>query len=138
MKTKSTEPIFFTGEMYFVENVTLTDTTNFKKEFEDVPYFASWKLDRGTVIPNGDNERLKFDIVPGIGFFPGYFTGFLYPDGKMLGKIKHVQEANSADVHVNGQYKKISKNRILIRGIWENDDRSKEYFWAQLLKSSNK
>ena len=126
MKKKIKKLNFFEGEIYFLDEFDLKQKINFKKEFDKVEYNYSWHASRGTIIPNGQNERFKFDIIPPDDFYEGYFTGFLYSDGTILGKIKYLQEANATDTIISGQYEKLNKNRILVRGVWNDTKGLKE------------
>jgi hypothetical protein len=137
MAKKIKGPIFFNGEIYFLEQFDLKQTVNLKKEFDKVEYDYSWRLSRGTIIQNDQNDKLKFDIIPSNDFYESFFTGFLYPDGSVLGKIKYIQDANTIDAVINGRYEKVNKNRILMCGIWDDTKGSKEYFWLELIHKNN-
>lgn len=137
MSKKIKKPIFFNGEIYFVDEFELKQPINFKKEFDKVEYEYSWHLSRGIIIQNDQNERLKFDIIPSNDFYESYFTGFLYPDGSVLGKIKYIQDAHAIDAVINGRYEKVTKNRILMYGIWDDTKGLKEYFWLELIHKNH-
>ena len=81
---------------------------------------------------------MKFDIIPTKDFYECFFTGFLYSDNTLLGKIKYIQDAKEIDSIITGQYNRINKNRLLIRGIWDNTQGGKEFFWIELMEKSIK
>lgn len=137
MNNKIKKPVFLTGEIYFVDEFDLNEIVNFKKEFDIVEYDYKWSLSRGMIIQNGENEKLKFDIIPTNDYYDCFFTGFLYSDNTVLGKIKYIQDANESDAIIKGQYNKINKNRLLIRGIWDDTKGLKEFFWLELISGSN-
>lgn len=137
MPKKIKKPNFFNGEIYFVDEFELKEPVDFKKEFDKVEYEYSWHLSRGTIIQNDQNEKLKFDIIPSNDFYESFFTGFLYTDGSVLGKIKYLQDANAIDAVINGRYEKVSKNRILMHGVWDDTKGLKEYFWLELIHKNN-
>lgn len=136
IQSKSIKPNLFSGDIYFVESLNLSSTFDFKKEFDKVVYITeNWKIEHGNIIDNVENEKLKFDIIPTSDFYGCFFSGFLYSDGKVLGKVKHVHEANEADIKIYGQYKKVNKNKFLLCCTWEYLNGSKEYFWAELIRN---
>ena len=141
MNSNYFKPNLMIGKIYFVEEIDLSQNVDFKQEFEDVENSGTggtiWNLSRGIIIPNGDNDKLKFDIIPSSDYYECYFTGFLYINNSVLGKIKYIKDANESDVQIKGQYRKLSQNKILIRGIWINDNGFKEYFWLELSKDTN-
>lgn len=122
-----------TGKIYFVDEFNFKNPPlDFIKEFDEVGYDYYSDLCQGIIIQNGQNEKLKFDIDDGKEYHGRYFTGFLYPDGTLLGKFKYVHDANVENSNISGYYKKIDKNRILIRGV-EEDTKSKQFFWIELV-----
>jgi len=133
IETKTAEPDFFAGNFYSVEDFDLKDPVTFEK-FEAVPYAYSWQLDRAIIIPNGQNERLKFDVVPEKPLYERYFSGFLYKDGSFLGKIKFTQDAREPDHNVKGNYLKISEDEFILRGLIEDSKGGREYFWIGLVR----
>jgi hypothetical protein len=137
MDAKINKPNFMIGGIYFVEEFDLLQNIDFEKEFEDVEYETRWELNRGFIIPNGENDRLKFDIIPEAEFLECFFTGFLYKDNSILGKIKYIKDANEEDGLIKGQYLKVNNNRIIIRGVWDDGNGIKDFFWIELVIEKN-
>jgi hypothetical protein len=140
MKTKIPLPKFMTGKLYFVDEFNINESINVVKVFDNILPLEEWNLNRGIIIPNDQykNEKLKFDIVPSIDYWECNFSGFLYSDGTLLGKIKYIQDAKLPDVNIRGNFKKINKNRILIRGIWEETNGVKYFIWIELTHEKQK
>ena len=133
MATKPAEPDFFSGDFYSVEEFDPSDPLT-PEEFEDVPYFYTWELERALTIPNGQNERLKFDFAERKLTYERYFSGFLYPDASFLGKIKFTQDAHAQDQNVKGHYLKISEDHLILRGFLTDHTGGKEFFWIKLIR----
>jgi hypothetical protein len=137
MEFKDTKPQFMTGEIYFVDDFDFLQSFDLKQEFDTVEYYnTKWDLSRGIIIPNGENEKLKFDIIPPSDIYECFFTGFLYKDNSVLGKIKYIKDANAVDSLIKGQYLKLDNNRLLIKGIWDDANGIKESFWIELTKEN--
>jgi hypothetical protein len=128
---KTAEPDFFAGSFYSVEAFDMKDPVTLEA-FTDVPYFYTWELDRAIIIPNGPNQRLKFDVVPEKPLYERYFSGFLYKDGSFLGKIKFSQDAREPDHNVKGNYLMLDEDTVILRGCIDDSKGAKEYFWIHL------
>lgn len=68
-------------------------------------------------VPGKNYQRVKFDFVGGEDDFDGYFIGFLYKDGKFLGKFHYVKTlaSNSLEAKLDGRYTETEQG-IEIRG----------------------
>jgi len=130
LTTGKIKPVFLSGTIYFGAEFETDSETG--EETGTFRYSSSLQLDRCTLIPNGDNERLIFDIIPGRGFYDRSFAAFLYSDGTLLGKIKYTRDAAVTDDIIKGSYERTDQNEIAIRGITDDTQGVKEPFYIEL------
>ncbi len=127
------KPKLLLGKIYFTDEISLEKPKNFIEDFDRVIYNHEWNLQRCVILQNGENERIKFDIIPDDkDYYESYFTGFLYNDGKIIGNVKYEARHKTPDCKINGFYEKTKSNKILMNGIWQNPDGIKEGFWIEL------
>ena len=135
MKTKIQTPIRFSGLLYFVDDIELNDKINFTKELTKAKNEDNepWILECCSIIQHEkfQGEKLIFDINQK-DCYECYFIGFLYDNGKALGKIKWSRDISHPDEIINGYYKKINRNKIILCGVWEAD-RRKDNFISELI-----
>ena len=124
MTTNNLQSIRFTGLLYFVDDLAVNDIINFKKELKRAKEEdeAPWILNDCVLICDKKlgTERVKFDINVK-GHYECFFIGFLFDDGKFLGKIKYTRDANLQDDILNGKYIKIGKGKIILCGVWDDN-----------------
>jgi hypothetical protein len=134
MDNKTLKPDFLSGDFLSVEEFDIKEPFD-PGDLGEFSCIYAWEIERAIIIPNGQNERIKFDIIPGKGMYERFFTGFLYPDGTFLGKIKFIQDAGEPDHHVKGHFIKIiGEDRVLLRGVIEDGRGAREFFYIHLEK----
>src|SRR5689334_9946262 len=112
---------FMSGKLYLIEE-RLVGKSSFKDTKKN--HLEVFELHRGVVLPNKqhDNERLKFDILQNDEYYGGYVTGFLYPNGTMLGKLHWNAEGGFEADRLSGNYKKTKAGIIHLHGVWEENN----------------
>lgn len=128
--TKIPLPIRFTGLLYEADDIDISDNINFITELKKAKSEddAPWVLKCCSITKDKKlhGEKLKFDLNVKDSY-ECYFIGFLYDDGKVLGKIKYIRDANSPDEVINGRYSRIKKNKIILCGIWDDNSRKMNF-----------
>lgn len=133
MDKKAIPPKLMYGKLYFVESFNPDFSDDIHGEYEaGFESDEEYEISRGIIIPNGDNERIKFDFDYHRDFYSSFFTGFLYSDKVVLGKIKYIKDANTPDASICGTYIKMNENWIIIRGFWTNPNNAKFPIWIDL------
>jgi hypothetical protein len=130
LTTGKIKPLFLSGTIYFGAVFETDPETG--EEADTFRYSSNLQLGRCTLIPNGDNERLIFDIIPGPGLWDRHFAAFLYKDGTLLGKIKFTRDAGVTDDIVSGEYKRTDEGELIIRGIMDDTQGAKTGFYIEL------
>lgn len=124
MATKPKLPNHYSGNIYFVEELELNLKTNLSKELirAKEENGVSWKIKDCilTFDEKSKMEKLKFDIDDQV-YAESYFTGFLYDDGKIRGKIIFTDTKYEPEI-ITGIYSKYKKNRIIAAGIWDDNN----------------
>lgn len=123
----------YNGEIYFSDIHDINSDNDLMKEFDTFEYDYKWILSDCIIIKKDLNENIKFDLISeNKDEYPMFFNGFLYSDGTFLGKAKYASELNIGETYLKGVYVRLSEHHILIKGIWENPDNSREGFWAEI------
>jgi len=110
-----------------ISNFTWDVTTEW--EWRDAHYI----LKNGRVLPMPGEKfhKIIFDFDGRDFDWNGYVSGFIYPDGKFLGKWHYVQEAQIKVQPLNGTYE-FFDDRIDLKGTWFIDDNKKYGFFIRL------
>jgi hypothetical protein len=101
------------GEVIYLSSEDFNDLD--KKE-QDFDYCQ--EIDR-VIISNVDQnncQKIKFDVIGNEEYWAAYVVGFLYSDGKFLGKFHSITDANLPVEPLSGFYEK-SETDLRIRGI---------------------
>jgi hypothetical protein len=124
MITNNVQPIRFTGQLYFVDDLVINEEIKFKKELDRAKQEDGepWTLSDCLLICDKKlgTEIIKFDLNIK-GHYERFFKGFLFEDGKFLGKIKYTRDVNLQDDILNGKFIKIGKSKIILCGVWDSD-----------------
>lgn len=111
------------------------DIKTFVFSDEALADFYPYPLAGGVIVPPNEKreELLNVDWVGTDEQWPGYIKGFLYKDGKFLGKIHYVPESNLPVENLNGEFK-LLENGIEIKGIWYDANESKQGFYIRITR----
>lgn len=133
---KITKPKLLKGFMYTSDKFIINSKLDFKKILKNAkgPDVETAILSRGAIILNKEfnNMKIKFDFDYGQDYYGGFFTGFLYPDGSINGKIKWNIDAKMNDAIIDGVYSKISKTKYIICCTWTTDENIVDYMVIEL------
>ncbi|RYY77932.1 MAG: hypothetical protein EOO69_12820 [Moraxellaceae bacterium] len=94
-----------------------------------------YKLSNGNIIEEAGKpfKRIICDFYGGEDTWSGYIKGFIYTDGKFLGKMHYVAEAKLAPDNLNGSYI-LTPNGIELKGIWAMPEVQNTVFSSNLKK----
>jgi hypothetical protein len=79
----------------------------------------TYKLSNGRIIDMGGEvlKQVIFDFNGGETYYNGYIKGFIYSNGKFLGKIHYVPTVNKLPESLDGTYNFIDRG-IELKGFW--------------------
>lgn len=113
----------------------ISDIESFKWDFASELEWrdAHYILKNGRVMPMRDENFSKIICdFDGRDFdLNGYLSGFIYPNGKFLGKWYYVNEARTLPQPLNGTYN-LTENGIQLKGTWLTDENKKYGFFIRL------
>lgn len=123
ISTKFSQPKFMTGVLYWVNKTIGSAELKSLKQFRANCYTDPPldKVSRGNIIPKQieKEEYIIFHCATYYGTEPS-FRLFLYENGEAWGTVLY--QRNSIDSNTKeffkGHYKKYSKNKIVIWGVW--------------------
>jgi hypothetical protein len=125
MKKVNSLKRFKSGFLYFIEDYKFTKDFDFEKEIRNVKKDCeiSYELQRINLLPvnNEIPEKLMFEVDDTVSDFGFSFSGFLHPNGEILGKFKWNQGSGLADEHFKGNYMKVGTKKILVFGRWNEE-----------------
>jgi hypothetical protein len=88
-----------------------------------------YRLTNGRMIKK-DGEALKkiiFDFVGDDTFYDGFVKGFIYTNGKFLGKMHYIATSNRPPESLDGTYRSIDRG-IELKGIWYSGEERWGFF----------
>ncbi|MBP8114444.1 MAG: hypothetical protein KAY50_03745 [Chitinophagaceae bacterium] len=114
-----------------------SEIPDFKLKKSDFKDYTNIKLTSGKIVKEQATQikKLFFDFDDGEqNFWKGYVRGFLYEDGKFLGKAHYVRESKLQDEVLNGNYK-YKKGELEVKGILY-DAENKKFGFAFFLNKA--
>lgn len=122
------------GKIYFPD---ISFDLNQKKvlEYVDEEYNPQ-ELSNGVIINNQkfDNKIVKFDLVDTADEWGGYCKGFIYTDGKFLGKLHYLPESGLEDKELTGQFELKGQHTLLIHGKTGSNEQFLIYLSTKAIK----
>jgi hypothetical protein len=133
-------PNLMKGFVFSAPENTTINNKNFDKvlELAKIEDIKPWPLKRGNYFDNPNAEKkipnqiLIFEFEDTPGDYSLTFRGFLFPNGKIVGKFKHHIDAKIDDEKFEGIYKVNKNGNLLIFGEWRSNRTGIDSYFIEL------